>query len=486
MTYVTSFDEIYNYAPADQKKIDELRRSNGPVSRFFHSKKFDFLAGMAISGGISTAARLGAVSAATSIGFAAIPTAILGGAAAGIAIGTYKFQKEYRKARRIEAEGGIGPEEFLSKEFFKSYSKQLLKSTALSTIGGGLSYGLVWAFGDKIAEIVNPYASKAVDLVKSFTNSFATPSALASNGPDVAKIAALPSNPSYALVQSPMPAVSEQTIEVDISKKIQPAAVVQPSVGAPKDLSALFDTEPSVRQSFTHNAYVPSADRFEPVITTRPMPVMASPVPETDYVLKPDAKGSAGFADVPMSPPEKTLAEKVSSLAEGRNLSSTGKKILSSALAGDAQGLKDLGHASANGLYGFAKNLAGAVDVTRAAAEIDPDGVAGKGARLNLAFWKYHGQGGFTANMKEAMAEIKALGKYGPAKEQLAEWSGQKIGAAKSAAKNAIETIDISKLKCEFLRSSTGETYVGKCKNVSQKLWEAAQNGTRLNFNLPR
>ena len=119
-----------------------LLDDRGLFKRLFNAKTQDFLAGAAIVGSLSYATRIGVLSAATAVGVSALPAVLAAGATTGLVTGSIRFYREYKKASY----------DLDDPEVRRIFRNQLLMSTALSTLGGGMGYAFVNHY-DAIAEL---------------------------------------------------------------------------------------------------------------------------------------------------------------------------------------------------------------------------------------------------------------------------------------------------------------------------------------------
>ena len=119
-----------------------LLDDRGLFKRLFNAKTQDFLAGAAIVGSLSYATRIGVLSAATAVGVSALPAVLAAGATTGLVTGSIRFYREYKKASY----------DLDDPEVRRIFRNQLLMSTALSTLGGGMGYAFVNHY-DFIADV---------------------------------------------------------------------------------------------------------------------------------------------------------------------------------------------------------------------------------------------------------------------------------------------------------------------------------------------
>jgi|GEM_PF-5862387 len=147
-------------AIASLKPRPEDKKKKGFARFLFNvatsEKTRDFVMGAAISGGISTATRMGVLGAAGLMGASLLPATLIAAGSAGAAVGTYRLYKDYK------AEKAAGTWEGWT---FKKCAGSLLMGTMFSTFGGGASY-MVMNHGDLIADYAGKVSGVVVDALR--------------------------------------------------------------------------------------------------------------------------------------------------------------------------------------------------------------------------------------------------------------------------------------------------------------------------------
>lgn len=220
--------------------------------------------------------------------------------------------------------------------------------------------------------------------------------------------------------------------------------------------------------------------------TVNPEAVVATPAVVTPAIVP------------PLPAPEVSFNDKLAQLVEGKHLRRGAAAIYKHAMEGDAQSIKDLAKAVANGQMGFSKDPQKAIELYRHVIDL-PDVkenlTAKMQAKVDMAYFKFHGAGDLVENHKEAIAEMTPLAKKSSiARSLLAEWTGKplhKIHHAASVTRNVVEQVhekvaghvgkDFGKASCTEIKNGFGDIAV-KCRGLAASALKDIKVGSDFKY----